>query len=255
MLLERYQITENPRWRWAAQRQAFAGFDESKVIPWLYRLFDRRYIYWDPLFVQWPRTKVMRHLLPRPIGLGGGHRIALVVQRSRPIQTIATVVRGPATAHVTGHWCHVYPLRLSDATMEEGLLPAAEQWRENLDPDLAKRLAEAYGRRPSVEEIGWYALAILSAPSYRRRFFAALSIDHPRIPFPTDAALFANLAGLGEELGAAHLLEAPVAPDIRFVGSGTRRGLRGPLRRGGEPGVDQRHPVVLGHPGGRVGMG
>ncbi len=48
-----------------------------------------------------------------------------------------------------------------------------------------------------------------------------LSIDHPRIPFPADAAQFGNLVGLGEELGRAHLLEADVASDIRFVGEGT----------------------------------
>ena len=221
VLKERYLVTENDRWNWAKQRKAFAGFDETKVIPWLYRLFDRRYLYWDPVFVQWPRTKVMQHLLPRPMGLGGEHRLALVVQRSRPIQAIATVVRGPATAHVTGHWCHVYPLRLSDEPDEESLFPAADEWRENLDVDLAKALAAAYGRRPSVEEIGWYAFGILSAPAYRQRFSASLAIDHPRIPFPTDIATFDTLTALGEELGTSHLLEAPVASDIRFVGAGT----------------------------------
>jgi Type ISP C-terminal specificity domain/N-6 DNA Methylase len=219
-LRERYQISENARWRWADQRKAFAGFDPTKVIPWLYRLFDRRYVYWDPLFVQWPRTKVMRHLLPRPIGLGGDKRLALVVQRARPITTIATVVRGPATAHVTSEWCHVYPLRLSDAT-EEVLLPAPDEWRENLNPDIPKELAAAYGRRPTVEEVAWYTFAILSAPSYRRRFAAALSIDHPRIPFPATEATFRSNAARGEVLGRVHLLEAPVSPDIRFEGSGT----------------------------------
>jgi len=218
---ERLGIVDSKRWVLAKERPKFSDYDSRREVQWLYRLFDRRWLYWDTEMIGQPGVRVMQHLLPQPIGLGGERRIALVVQRARPIVTIATVTRGPATAHATAHWCHVYPLRLSDATMEEGLLPAAEEWRENLDPDFAKRLAEAYGRRPSVEEIGWYALAILSAPSYRRRFFAALSIDHPRIPFPADAALFAGLAGLGEELGEAHLLEAPVAPDIRFVGSGT----------------------------------
>ena len=221
VLKERYLVTENDRWRWAKQRKAFTGFDETRVMPWLYRLFDRRFVYWDPLFVQWPRTKVMRHLLKRPIGLGGEHRLALVVQRSRPIATIATVTRGPATAHVTGNWCHVYPFRLSDVTVEDGLLPLSDEWRENISTELVARLAVAYDHRPSVEEVAWYTLGVLSAPSYRRRFAAALAIDHPRIPFPTDQSQFSEMAALGEELGKAHLLDATVAPDIRFVGSGT----------------------------------
>ena len=219
-LKERYAITENSRWQWAAQRKAFKGFEGALVIPWLYRLFDRRYIYWDPAFVQWPRTKVMRNLLPRPLGEGGANRLALVVQRARPIATIATVARGIATAHVTGNWCHVYPLRLADAVGEGTLLPATEEWRENLSPKIAEWLAKAYGRRPSVDEIAWYAFGVLSAPQYRRSFEAALSIDHPRIPFPSDEATFKHTLELGSQLGRAHLLEAEVGADIRFVGNG-----------------------------------
>jgi hypothetical protein len=221
VLKERYLITENDRWKWATQRKAFVGFDETRVIPWLYRLFDRRFVYWDPLFVQWPRTKVMQHLLKRPFGLRGEHRLALVVQRSRPIATIATVVRGPVTAHVTGNWCHVYPLRLSEASLEETLLPAPDDWRENLDGELVSTLAKAYGIRPTVEDVAWYVFAVLSAPLYRRRFAASLAIDHPRIPFPIELTTFEEQAVLGEELGRAHLLEAQVAPDIRFIGAGT----------------------------------
>jgi hypothetical protein len=221
VIVEQTQVHEKSNWTVAGKRAQFIPFDPQRIVTWLYRLFDRRYLYWDPILMGRPGANVMRHLLPRPFGLGGEHRIALVVQRSRPIQTIATVVRGPATAHVTGHWCHVYPLRLSDASSEETLLPAPDEWRENLDPAVATRLAAAFGRRPSVEEIGWYTFAILSAPAFRLRFSAALAIDHPRIPFPTEIALFDTLVRLGEELGRAHLLESTVAPDIRFVGDGT----------------------------------
>jgi predicted helicase len=220
VLKERYKITENRRWVWAVQRKAFKGFEANRVTPWLYRLFDRRYLYWDPAFVQWPRTKVMRNLLPRPFGEGGADRLALVVQRARPIATIATVARGVSTAHVTGNWCHVYPLRLADVVGEGTLLPATEEWRENLSPTAAARLAVAYGRRPSVDEIAWYTFGVLSAPQYRRSFEAALSIDHPRIPFPSDEAVFKRVSELGSELGRAHLLEAEVSADIRFVGNG-----------------------------------
>jgi len=78
-------------------RKDFAPFDRARVVPWLYRLFDRRWLYWDPAMMGRARENVMRHLLPQPIGLGGERRLALVVQRARPIATIATVVRGPAT--------------------------------------------------------------------------------------------------------------------------------------------------------------
>ena len=172
----------------------------------------------------------MRYLLPRPLGEGGDHRLALVVQRARPIATIATVVRGIATAHVTGNWCHVYPLRLADVVGEGTLLPASEEWRENLGPDLAEWLAKAYGRPPSVDEIAWYAFGVLSAPSYRRSFEAALSIDHPRIPFPSDEAIFKRASELGAGLGRAHLLETASRSGHSLRGERGLHRRRGPVR-------------------------
>jgi hypothetical protein len=61
----------------------------------------------------------------------------------------------------------------------------------------------------------------LSAQRYRKDFAAALAIDHPRVPFPATAGAFERMAGLGRRLGAAHLLEAPILADIRFVGEGS----------------------------------
>ncbi len=219
-IVARLAVPENSSWSLSKKRKEFAAFDAHRVVPWLYRLFDRRYLYWDPAMMGRARETVMRHLLPRPYGFGGEHRLALVVQRARPIATIATVVKGVATAHVTGNWCHIYPLRLADVASEETLLPAADEWRENINKDVVSRLQRSYGRRPSVDDIAWYAFGVLSAPSYRRRFEAALSIDHPRIPFPANEESFRRLGEIGLELGRVHLLEATVTPDIRFIGNG-----------------------------------
>jgi predicted helicase len=219
-LSERLGIVDSKRWILANERSRFADYEERREIRWLYRLFDMRWLYWDTAMIGQPGVRVMRHLLPIPMGFGGGQRVALVVQRARPIATIATVARGPATAHVTGNWCHVYPLRLSDATTEESVLPSTGDWRENLAPAVAARLEREFGWRPSVEDVAWYAFGILSAPAYRARFAAALSIDHPRIPFTTDVGTFSRMVELGRELGQAHLLESSVSPDIRFVGEG-----------------------------------
>jgi predicted helicase len=193
------------------------------VLSLLYRLFDRRLIYWDPAMMGAPGVRFVRHLLPRPFGDGGDDRLALVVQRARPITTIATVTRGIASSDVTSYWCHVYPLRLADPSAEGQLFAADGGWRENLHEGIRSRLATAYGRTVDVEAIAWYVFAVLSSPAYRRDYAAELSIDHPRIPFPTDAGVFATMAALGAELAAAHLMEAPVAADIRFEGEGTNR--------------------------------
>ena len=221
---ERYSIQENPRWRWHEHRRALGPVEPLRVLPWLYRLFDRRHIYWDPAVVQWPRTKVMRHLLPEPYGLGGGQRVALVVERAgaKKVEAIATMTRGIACAHATSQWCHVYPLRLAPKEDDGGWLPLEQaDWRENLDPVLHMRLTDRYGS-VSVEQVAWYVFGVLSAPTYRRQFAAALAIDHPRIPFPAHRSRFDAMEALGERLGRAHLLEAQAFTDgVRFIGDGS----------------------------------
>lgn len=217
---------ENSGWALEAKRSSFAPFEPLRITPWLYRLFDRRFLYWDPAMMGRARSSLMRHLLPRPFGDGGEHRVALVVQRARPITTIATVTRGIASSDVTSywcHWCHVYPLHLADPSADGQLFAGDGSWRENLDEGIRSRLATAYGRTVDVEAIGWHVFAVLSSPAYRRDYAAELSIDHPRIPFPADATVFAAMSALGAKLAAAHLMEASVAPDIRFEGPGSNR--------------------------------
>lgn len=59
------------------------------------------------------------------------------------------------------------------------------------------------------EDVFHYLYAILHSPTYRERYAEFLKIDFPRVPLTGDAALFRALAGLGRELAALHLLEAP----------------------------------------------
>lgn len=223
-LRERWPINENSVWQFDRQRKTFAPFDDQRVIPWLYRLFDQRSIYWDPPMLARPRATISRHLLPLRFGAGGQDRLALVVQRvnQKAVGAMASVSRGIACAHVTSQWCHVYPFRLAPAASDGGWLPIDQaDWRENLDPVLHARLAAAYGPI-TVEQVAWYVFAVLSAPAYREQFAPSLAIDHPRIPFPVNREGFDALGALGERLGQAHLLEAPVPADgTRFVGGGS----------------------------------
>lgn len=48
---------------------------------------------------------------------------------------------------------------------------------------------------------------MLHCPTYRERYREMLRIDFPRIPYPTDTALFHALAAKGTELRRLHLME------------------------------------------------
>jgi hypothetical protein len=215
-------VREKSNWTVASKRSAFAPWDPDRIITWLYRVFDRRFLYWDPAMMGRPAVKVMRHLLPKPFGFGGEGNLALVVQRARPITTIATVTRGIATADVTSYWGYVYPFYLLGGQDEEQhLLASALDRQENLSRTIISPIEKVLGRTLTVEDIGWYVFAILSAPAFRRRFAVALHEDHPRIPFPRLPTLFEEIRDLGEQLARVHLGEVPVGINIRFEGSGT----------------------------------
>jgi predicted helicase len=53
-----------------------------------------------------------------------------------------------------------------------------------------------------------YVFAILSSPSYRRRYADFLRSDFPRIPLTSDRELFRELCRLGTRLVTLHLMEA-----------------------------------------------
>ena len=64
------------------------------------------------------------------------------------------------------------------------------------------------------QDIFHYIYAILHAPTYRVRYADFLKRDFPRIPLTSDPALFWELARLGAELTALHLMESPSLNDL-----------------------------------------
>ena len=59
------------------------------------------------------------------------------------------------------------------------------------------------------EDIFHYTYAVFHSPGYRSRYAEFLKIDFPRLPLTRNLELFHELAQLGGELVALHLLESP----------------------------------------------
>ncbi len=118
------------------------------------------------------------------------------------------------------------PLRVQS----EDTLLAERQLRPNLATAFRKAIAislnlskfddEGLPKGVSPEDIFHYIYAVLHSPTYRTRYAEFLKIDFPRIPLPGSPTLFRDLAALGGELVALHLLEAPKldTPVTQFVG-------------------------------------
>ena len=92
-----------------------------------------------------------------------------------------------------------------------GVIPLwldAEATRPNVARAWLDRLAERYGREISAPELMAYCYAVLSAPSYTRRFAEELRTPGPRVPLPLEAASFQRGVTLGQELLAIHTYRA-----------------------------------------------
>ena len=112
------------------------------------------------------------------------------------------------------------PLYLYPFASSQGKLSKERQ--PNLAPGLLDKLSAAYGFSPTPEEVLGYIYAVLYSPTYRRRYAEALRVNFPRVPFTADAGLFRQMAALGQELIALHLLRSPkLAPPVaKYQGLG-----------------------------------
>lgn len=94
----------------------------------------------------------------------------------------------------------------------------------NFGREFLKKLCTALNSKPSgpfnvpqnisPESIFHYVYTILHSSGYRRRYAEFLKTDFPRLPLPGGLALFNDLAHLGGELVALHLMESPKLEDF-----------------------------------------
>ena len=175
----------------------------------LFRPFDWRTVFYADYVVERPRTRVMRHLLEKNLGL--------IVPRQAK-EGPGALVTDTLVAHkaVSAYDINsVFPLYLDpgEGRLDEpGRIP-------NLARGYLRLLEDHLGEEPSPELVLQYVYAVLYSPPYRRRYGDLLKADFPRIPIPRDRGSFLELAGLGAVLIDLHLLRSDrlEGPGVRFV--------------------------------------
>ena len=207
------------------------GLSREKIAPILYRPFDTRLTYYTGRsrgFHCMPRQEVMRHMLKGNVGL-------VVPKQAKDdfgvfVATDITGHKSVAAYDIN----YLFPLYLypeekePDSIREQPTLYADERPngpRPNIDEKFYRSLAEAYGVKPSPEEIFHYIYAVLYANAFRKKYAEFLKRDFPRIPITSDVELFREMASLGERLAALHLMTSPELdrPLARFEGEGDNR--------------------------------
>ena len=199
------------------------GPDYQRIVPIMYRPFDRRHTYYTGRskgFHCRPREKVMRHFL-------AGENVGLIVTRHAitdnwsHVQVANTLIE--ARIHYSNKGvANLFPLYLypgsKPRSKEQGIGEPPSR-KPNLNPDLVKEIAanlkmefayEDEQRRNAFfpEDLLDYIYAVLHSPGYRETYRELLKTDFPRAPFPADKKQFRALAKLGAELRALHLMES-----------------------------------------------
>ena len=189
----------------------------GRIVPISYRPFDVRFTYFTGKsrgFIAYPRAQLSRHLR-------APHALGLVVNRFVKLDYFSHVfvINCIADKHLleTANSCvNLNPLYLAPEGIEELDFPEAH--RTNLSQKFVRAIAAAlhlpqsgpeglpHGLTP--EDIFHYSYAVLHSPGYRSRYEEFLKIDFPRLPLTSSLELFRELARLGGELVALHLVEA-----------------------------------------------
>lgn len=234
----RYQLgKDSSDWKVADAQQDIRDHPDNKqrIAPIQYRPFDQRYTYYTGRsggIICRPRLQVMHHMLTEEnlglsVGRAGqvtGSEIWDVVLASKGLMDFNLFRRGGNC---------LFPLYLYSPKVDALDFGDTERI-PNLDKMFTGALAETTGLSFvgdgkgeltaffGPEDVFYYLYAILHSPDYRRRYADFLNSDFPRIPLPTNQAMFVDLANLGADLTALHLLEATVShgPDFPVEGSG-----------------------------------
>ncbi|HEX8341104.1 MAG TPA: type ISP restriction/modification enzyme [Tepidisphaeraceae bacterium] len=156
----------------------------GEVVPYAYRPFDSRWVYWDPdtKLLDEKRVEFKPHALPGAV---------LIEAREKEVGNVFTrgaIVGGLADNFGNG-LSTFYPAMLDDghnALERPNLRQTIDTWR------VEQGLADT--------DIFYHCVATIHAPEYRKDNDDALRSGWPRIPLPDDTDTFKASAALGEQL-------------------------------------------------------
>jgi predicted helicase len=165
------RIKWSSRLKQALDSGQLVKFNDAKLVPALYRPFDKKWLYFDGILnhrtYQWPKIS------GRVLWVKTGADWPFFVLMSDTI-----------CDHLPQGGSQCFPLsHLNDS--------AATEFRQHYSQDSITR-----------EDVFHYIYALLHHPQYRERYAANLKRELPRIPFAPDFAAFANA---GKELARLHV--------------------------------------------------
>jgi predicted helicase len=229
-----YELKDGKYWNTKREREKVRSNPNYKTqfLPYLYRPFDVRWIFYQPNLIEIGRggasKDLMRHFVQ-------GDNLGLGVKRSRYMKVFefrhVFVTTATSDVNFFGDQSIFFPLYLctneSEGEIHELPLRRESKMRRtpNFNSEFLSAMRTSLGKEPAPEEIFHYIYALLYSPTYRKRYEEFLKIDFPRVPLPSNYEVFKELGGLGKELVDLHLLKHPdlEKTDVGFPKSGSNK--------------------------------
>jgi predicted helicase len=182
-----------------------------------YRPFDNRFIYYDTDRLERPRRKLMEHLQNED-----NFSLCLIkVNRDYQYKVLITNLMTDKTVLSPHDNANIFPLYIYPFDNSNERTP-------NLNRNIVSSFSGKTGLSFTSEkqdnadtfapiDLLDYIYTVLYSSKYRTKYREFLKIGFPRIPYPSDAAMFQKLAAIGSVLRDLHLLEN-VSPEIDLAG-------------------------------------
>lgn len=212
-LVDKYQTKDSRDWQ---VLYAQKDLQSNPIIATriYYRPLDIRYINYTGKtkgIMSYPRFDVMYHMIRPNVSL-------CLVRNNRRYEETFFISNGISDkSYISSNDdITVFPLYAYKENMGK------EEKIPNFDTKILSQIEKALGEKVEPQELFDYIYAVLHSPIYRERYKEFLKIDFPRIPYPTDATRYHNLAKKGAELRKLHLMEGlPNSVGVSFPAVGT----------------------------------
>lgn len=206
---------------WTLKRFKKAELKEEKIIPYFYRPFDIRWIFYDNYALKRDRYSIMRHFLKK-------NNIGLSFTRSWEMKTNwsgAFISDGIIDRHYVGGQSYFAPLYLTDFenTQNNFFGTNKQEIADNFSEKFKEFLKKLYHESFTSQEIFGYIYAVLHSPRYREIYKEFFRHDFPRIIFVSDYKKFKELSKIGNELINHHLLKVQYEDLPNYYGSGNAK--------------------------------
>lgn len=225
-LFKKYSIKDNRDWQLYKARQKIQSDTKwrEKIVYCGYRPFDDRPCYFSDVMMDYPRKDMIQNVFRKENTLLGIGRQGLAVGDIE--WCLTTVSKHPVDANIFRRGgVNLFPLYLyPEETGQQSILQSTER-KPNLNQEIVDDIAQKLSLTFTPEkqenpetfapiDLLDYIYAVLHSPKYRETYKEFLKIDFPRVPYPTDAAIFWQLVKLGGEIRQYHLLEHPESEDF-----------------------------------------